>query len=261
MRTPNSLPLGAPTDTSGRPPSPRRREAMAALSLAALLVAGGSLGFVAFAGFTLDVVVGALMAFVLIASVVVLRVDGFHPYPRFGVANRVTSIRAAVNCVIAGLLLDPMRLQADWTAGIGWVVLGLALASLLLDGVDGYLARHKGEVSRFGARFDVEIDATLLLVLSALVFVLGKAGPWVLLIGGVYYGFAAARGIWPWLRCELPPGRWRKAVFVLQASSLLVAVAPNVAAATATLVLAFALTVLVASFAVDLRWLVRHAPR
>ena len=37
---------------------------------------------------------------------------------------------------------------------------------LILDGVDGRVARARGEVSAFGARFDMETDALLLLCLS-----------------------------------------------------------------------------------------------
>ena len=37
-----------------------------------------------------------------------------------------------------------------------------------LDGVDGWLARRSGIASAFGARFDMEIDALLILVLAVL---------------------------------------------------------------------------------------------
>ena len=41
----------------------------------------------------------------------------------------------------------------------------LAGFALALDGVDGHLARRFDQVSDFGARFDMEVDAALILVL------------------------------------------------------------------------------------------------
>ena len=40
--------------------------------------------------------------------------------------------------------------------------------TVLLDGVDGRLARKYGASSRFGARFDMEVDAVLICVLALL---------------------------------------------------------------------------------------------
>ena len=56
-------------------------------------------------------------------------------------------------------------------------------ACLILDGVDGRIARHRGETSRFGGHFDNETDAGTTLLLSVSLAVLHVAGWWVLLIG------------------------------------------------------------------------------
>ena len=53
--------------------------------------------------------------------------------------------------------------------------------ALILDGVDGKVARRTGTSTALGARFDMEVDAFLILVLS--VYVSMALGPWVLLIG------------------------------------------------------------------------------
>ena len=47
--------------------------------------------------------------------------------------------------------------------------------ALILDGVDGKVARRTGTSTALGARFDMEVDAFLILVLS--VYVLDVAGP------------------------------------------------------------------------------------
>ena len=45
--------------------------------------------------------------------------------------------------------------------------LALVVVALALDWVDGQVARRTGTCSAFGARFDMETDAFLILVLSA----------------------------------------------------------------------------------------------
>ena len=48
-------------------------------------------------------------------------------------------------------------------------VVMLAIAVTVLDGADGWLARRSGVSSAFGARFDGEVDAFLILALSVAV--------------------------------------------------------------------------------------------
>ena len=76
------------------------------------------------------------------------------------------------------------------------------------------MARRTGTVSRFGARFDMETDAALLLVLSA--YVARDLGLWVLAIGLARYVFLAAKVPLPWLRGQAPPRPWCKVVAALQ---------------------------------------------
>ena len=58
--------------------------------------------------------------------------------------------------------------------------------ALLLDWVDGQVARRTHTESAFGARFDMEVDAFLILVLS--VYVASTTGWWVLIIGAALGG-------------------------------------------------------------------------
>ena len=48
---------------------------------------------------------------------------------------------------------------------------------------DGPAARRSGIASRFGARFDMETDALMILVLAVLAWRWDRAGAWVLLPG------------------------------------------------------------------------------
>jgi phosphatidylglycerophosphate synthase len=96
---------------------------------------------------------------------------------------------------------------------------------LTLDGVDGRVARARGEATAFGARFDVETDAAMLIVLSIAVAALGIAGWWVLVIGALRYGYVAASLIVPALRTPLPYRYSGKVIAVIQAVALLAALA------------------------------------
>ncbi len=49
------------------------------------------------------------------------------------------------------------------------LLIWLSIPALALDAVDGWIARRTHTVSELGARFDMEVDAFLLLVLSAYV--------------------------------------------------------------------------------------------
>jgi phosphatidylglycerophosphate synthase len=171
----------------------------------------------------------------------------------FGAANSVTLVRAALTVVLVALL------GTAPSPALGWVLTGLGTAGVALDGVDGALARRRNEASRFGARFDMETDALLILVLAALVWQHGKAGPWILAAGLLRYAFVAASWAFPWLGADLPPSRRRQAVCVVQIVSLLGALAPLVALPWSAALALAGLAALVWSFAVDVVWLARHA--
>ena len=174
-----------------------------------------------------------------------------------GTANRVTLGRAALLLPVAVLALhgEGLGAQAYW-----WII-GISTIAMALDGVDGWTARRSGTATVFGARFDMELDAFLLLALSILVWRSGQTGPWVILIGMLRYLFVAAGWIWPALQGRLPPSLRRKVMCVVQGVALLVCLGPIVPAPMASVTAAGALGLLVYSFAADVRYLVRGSAR
>ena len=176
------------------------------------------------------------------------------PLTRFGPANQVTLIRAAIAALIAGLVGGPLPEPVP-AGGIA----GLAGLALLLDGLDGRLARRGGWQSRFGARFDMETDAFLILTLAALLWQSGKTGGWVLLSGALRYGFVAAGLALPWLNQPLPPHRRRQIVCVIQTAVLAWCLTPLVTVPWATGLAAGALALLILSFTLDVFWLARQS--
>ncbi|HSP26261.1 MAG TPA: CDP-alcohol phosphatidyltransferase family protein [Saliniramus sp.] len=244
--------------TLGNHTTRRRTDTLIALALGgAVLLAAASI-MARFTGFGLAMVAGSAAPYAILVVVILSRIKAYHPHDRFGLPNLITLTRAVINCILIGMLVDSPRLLANGGDWLGWFLLGAALASLALDGVDGFFARRLGLSSRFGARFDMEVDAMLLMLLAVAAFALGKVGIWVLAIGAIYHVFRAARAIWPFLARELPPAMRRKAVCVLQGGALIALTTPFITPPLATVIAAVALAALIWSFAVDIVWLVRN---
>ncbi|WP_117194547.1 CDP-alcohol phosphatidyltransferase family protein [Rhizobium terrae] len=222
--------------------------AVAAILVAAMHFFGDRLG--------IDTVAAAA-AFIVYAVISAIALGNLrsHGHGRFGAANMVTTVRAAITSIMGGLVLVPPQLGAGSDQGVLWL-LGLTIAfALVLDGIDGFLARRTGTASRFGARFDMEVDALLILFLSIAAFELGKAGGWVLLIGLMRYAYVAAQAVFPALRGELPQSTRRKAICVVQGVVLCLMLFPVVVPPVSPLLGAAALASLTYSFAVDVIYL------
>lgn len=170
-----------------------------------------------------------------------------------GWPNRITLLRGLLLAWLAVWLMFPA-----WVSAGAWTVVAVALGSLFLDGVDGWLARRLGQATLFGARFDMEVDAALILLLCLLLVQADLAGPWVLLIGLMRYGFLAVTACWPALNRSLPDSQRRKLVCVWQVASLVLAFVPGLPAVLIQATLGLALALLIWSFALDLLWLIRH---
>lgn len=190
-----------------------------------------------------------LFVYAVGAVLVLIGLPKHHPYSSFGAANQVTLIRGTLVAMLAGLIGE--------TADIALAALVTAVATgiAVLDGVDGWLARRLCLASAFGARFDMETDALLIMVLAVLAWQFGKAGVWVLGSGLLRYAFVATGTALPALRRPLPSSKRRKAVAVAQVVALIVAVAPFVPAEVTAPVAAIALGALTISFLVDVVWL------
>ena len=83
---------------------------------------------------------------------------------------------------------------------VAWTAVVVSTIAALLDVADGWVARRTGTSTAFGARFDMEVDALLVMVLSVLAWRWDKAGSWVLLSGLLRYAFVAAGWLLPWLQ-------------------------------------------------------------
>ena len=196
-------------------------------------------------------VVAGLVAYAALSGIIAAAAQLERGPGGFGIANQVTLLRAGLVCLVAGAL------TGGPPALLGWSRAGVVAAALSLDAVDGWLARRFGGASGFGARFDLEIDALLILILAVLVWQSGRIGAWVLAIGLLRYAFVLAGWLMPCLRRPLPPSRRRQAVCVQQGVTLLLCLLPPVGPSVASAAAGVALLALLASFAADIIYLVR----
>ncbi|MCU1477246.1 MAG: CDP-alcohol phosphatidyltransferase family protein [Subtercola sp.] len=189
----------------------------------------------------------AALSYLVISNILLLRGLQHRHTVRFGPANVVTAVRSTLVGVISGIVV------ASFVAPIPvGLLVALLVPTLLLDGVDGWVARRTNSASELGARFDMEVDAFLLLVLSA--YVSQTLGIWVLAIGVMRYAFVAAGWMFPWLRRQLPYRYWRKVVTAVQGIALTIAATGFLPLLDVALI-AIALALLVESFGRDVVWL------
>jgi len=169
---------------------------------------------------------------------------------RWGPADTVTLSRATLVGGVTALVVESLTAPVPVA-----VVVALASVALVLDAVDGHVARRT-RTSALGARFDMEIDSVLVLVLS--VFVAGSLGWWVVAIGGFRYAFGVAGWALPWLRAPLPVLLSRKAVAAMQGIALVVASAGLLPRPLALGLVGLSLALLCWSFGRDIAWLWRR---
>ena len=164
-----------------------------------------------------------------------------------GPADWVTLVRACliggVTALVAESFVRPIPLTS---------LVALSTVALILDGVDGQVARRTNTASQLGALFDQECDAFLILVLS--IFVAGIVGWWVVTLGVARYAYLAASWAVPWLRIPLPPRYWRKVVAAVQGVVLTVIAAGVLPWALSEFLAVGALVLLAESFGRDIWW-------
>ncbi len=165
-------------------------------------------------------------------------------------ADWVTLTRALLVAGVAGLVADSFVRPVSITA-----LVTLSIVALVLDAVDGQVARRTGTATPLGARIDGEVDAFLILLLS--IAVSQDYGGWVLVIGAARYALLLAGWLIPWLAAPLPPRYWRKVVAAVQGIVLTVAVSGLLDRLAGMIAVAAALLLLAESFGRDVIWLYR----
>jgi phosphatidylglycerophosphate synthase len=194
------------------------------------------------------------VAVILYTAIVASVLTRWPPHQNFGWANRATLLRGCMIIVLVAIACA-VAAGAELSVNRLWWYAAAALLALILDGVDGHLARRTNSASEFGARFDMELDALFILGLCLMVLAIGKADAWVLALGLMRYGFVVAAWAMPWMNQPLPPSFRRKTVCVWQVVALMVAIVPLTPSLLVGVSLATALLLLIWSFSLDIHWL------
>jgi phosphatidylglycerophosphate synthase len=239
-----------PADEDARPADEAARPAILRASLLGTLATAALLGVVsataglAVAGWIAGLATGLAAAALLAAARMRSDQPFLHP------ADWVTLTRAVLVAGVAGLVADSFSRAVPVTA-----LVTLCIVALVLDAVDGQVARRTGTATLLGARLDGEVDAFLILLLS--VAVSRDYGRWVLAIGAARYALLLAGWLIPWLAAPLPPRYWRKVVAAVEGIVLTVAVSGVTSRLVGMIAVAAALLLLVESFGRDVIWLYR----
>ncbi len=137
------------------------------------------------------------------------------------------------------------------------LVIVAAVALLMMDGLDGYLARKFDLVSEFGEYFDKEVDAFFMLLLALMLYTGQHMELWVLLPGVLRYGFVL------FLKFAKPPavqeqrtssGQW---IYILMMLALIFCFAPY---PSVNLPLVVGMTLVLCWSFGDAVWRLYHSP-
>jgi phosphatidylglycerophosphate synthase len=165
-------------------------------------------------------------------------------------ADWVTLTRAVLCAGVAGLVADSFGRPVSITA-----LVTLSTVALVLDAVDGQVARRTGTATPLGGRIDGEVDAFLILLLS--IAVSQDYGGWVLVIGAARYALLLAGWLIPWLAAPLPLRYWGKVVAAVQGIVLTGAASGLLDRRAGMIAVAAALLLLAESFGRAVIWLYR----
>lgn len=162
------------------------------------------------------------------------------PSAGLSVGNALTVARGLLVALLAGFLLVPQPAGA-----LGRLPGALYAVSVVLDVLDGWLARRAGGATALGETLDVEFDALGLLVAPLLAVRYGQLPLAYLAVGVARYAFVGGLRLRRWRGLSvhpLPPSRARRVLAALQmvvvSSALLYVVRPPLSTVVAAVAMA-----------------------
>jgi len=228
----------------GALPTIRRATILGMLATAALLGVVSATAGLGVAGWIAGLATGSAATALIVTAR--MRSDQPAMFP----ADWVTLTRALLIAGVAGLVADSFGRPLSVTA-----LVTLSTAALVLDAVDGQVARRTGTATVLGGRIDAETDAFLILLLS--IVVSQDYGSWVLAIGAARYALLIAGWLIPWLAAPLPPRYWGKVVAAVTGIVLTVAASGLLDRRAGMIAVAAVMLLLAESFGRAVIWLYR----
>ena len=128
-------------------------------------------------------------------AVLIFSARGAHtPSGAFGWGNALTAQRFLLSSCVG---VAPPSVPT-WSLGVATLVI------FALDGLDGTVAKRRGETSEFGAYFDMETDAYFVLLVGIALFERGRYGAWILIAGLLRYAYVLVLALVPARRGDKP---------------------------------------------------------
>lgn len=161
-------------------------------------------------------------------------------------ADYITMTRSMIGSGCLAVVMTALVGHLDLPS---WWLAALAIPALLLDAVDGPVARRTGTATAAGGRYDLECDAVFVLIIA-----IGAAlvhGPWVLVLGMIRYLFVIVSMFVPRLRQPLAYSRLRRAIAAVQGTVLVIAITPGLPTPVNVVLLAVTIGMLLVSFGRD----------
>lgn len=172
--------------------------------------------------------------------------------PSLGIANAVTVFRGLLIAAVAGFL----PLASPSTPGL-WVPAVLYGTAVVLDFLDGSIARRFGQETRLGRRLDEATDTVGLFVAPTLAILFGQVPAWFLVVPLGKPAYLVSLWIYRLAGNELrplPDSAIRRPIAGLQMTVTALVLVPVVSPAVGTVVAVVAVVPFVVSFGRD--WLV-----
>lgn len=141
-----------------------------------------------------------LLSFIMLWALHWKLLGRFKPFA--GYANRLTLMRLLL-VVLLGWFHPAMS---------PILIFSLALLNVLLDGLDGYLARRYDQKSQFGQAFDMETDAFYVAIMTGILYLQGSFGFWLVVIGFLRYGYGLLLTLFNLYEREIPRTRIRAVI-------------------------------------------------
>lgn len=171
-------------------------------------------------------------------------------------ADRVTFFRVLLGVVLfAGHAFDPVA---------AWWKVGVATLVIVLDGVDGAIARRQGPTEH-GAVFDMESDAFYLITMCGVARLYLGVTPWAFVIGGLRPLYVCLWAVLRFYREPPSPNRQGsqrgRSIHVALVVALIIDLAPWLPLAFKHACTAVAVALIAYSYSIDVAALWRGPPR
>ena len=194
----------------------------------------------------------------LIISTVIYKLCLYYNIYKFTKASHITFIRIVFSIVMLSLALNSFFDTSIYGELYFLnIFIFLAFIALILDGVDGLIARRYKESDSFGISFDQEADNLMLLILCLSIYLNKDIGVEIFLIPIYRYIFILSMYRFLWLKRELPESFTRKFVCIFTSILLIISHISYLDEYIIINIVFFALFIITFSFAKDIIWLYR----